>query len=123
MNMDKEQLRRVGIIGGLVLAALVVLFVVVGPRGCTRIVTSWSASAYGSDWLVVLYSQNGSVIASWELHDKSIGNEPDSDGVFFTDDGGNVVHLSGHYVWVQVKEGNWDAVRKTYVEGRQRVGP
>jgi hypothetical protein len=80
---------------------LLVVFIVVGPRGCVRKVSSWSADAYGATWLVVQHAQDGSVINHWVLLDKSIGSESQSDGIYFTDHNGDVVHLSGHYVYMQ----------------------
>lgn len=88
----------------LVLLALGV-FVFLGPQGCDRSFQSWRAEAYGSDWLVVQYNQAGQVMNYWELHNKSIASERRSDGIYFVDDSGSVVHLSGHYVFVQVAAG------------------
>ena len=106
---------KAGILAVLAIAAVVVLGIVliVGPKTIERQFSSWRASAYGSDWLVVQYSGMGKVMTHWELHDKSIGNEEHSDGIYFTDDNGNVIHLSGHYVYVQVKD--WSAVKKAYL--------
>lgn len=80
-------------------------FVISGPKGCSRTMQSWSASAYGSDWFVVQYAYDGSVITTWELQNKSVENESSSDGIVFVDNAGNVTHLSGHYVYVQVAGG------------------
>jgi len=43
------------------------------------------------------------VINSWKLKGKSVGSESNSDGIFFEDNEGNVVHLSGHYVYIETK--------------------
>jgi len=97
-----------------IVVCLACLAAVVGPAGASRALRGWSAKAYGSDWLVVQYTQSGSVISSWELHGKSVGNETSSDGIYFTDDTGNVVHLSGHYVYVEVA-GDWAAARSRFL--------
>ena len=110
--MSSKVLAVLGVLGliGLVVLAIVLI---VGPKTIERDITSWKASAYGSDWMVIQYSGMGKVMTHWELHDKSIGNELHSDGIYFTDDSGNVIHLSGHYVYVQVKD--WSAVKKAYL--------
>lgn len=89
-----------------VLVSMVLLFLMgvvacMGPAGLKTQMSGWSASAYGSDWLVVQYAQSGCVISSWELKDEAIQNETSSDGIFFVSEDGSVVHLSGHYVYVQ----------------------
>jgi hypothetical protein len=100
----------------IVVAFILLIAIVIGPKGCSRRVSAWSASAYGSDWLVVHHAQDGSIINYWELRDKSIGNEKESDGIFFIDNDGNVVHLSGHYVYMQTND--LDAATKKYLHGR-----
>jgi hypothetical protein len=97
--------------------------VVWGPAGMSRGIQKWSVSAYGSDWLVVQYTQDGSIISVWELKDKSVASESNSDGINFVDDHGNMVHLAGHYVYVQVYgEEGLNQARKQLVEGRRRLG-
>jgi len=102
---------------GMIFLIVAGAFIFIGPKGCSRRVDSWKAEAYGSNWVVVQHAQDGSVMYSWVLQNKSIGSERDSDGIYFTDDGGNVVHLSGHYVYMQCK-GSPDKVLKAYMEGR-----
>lgn len=107
-----------------IVAALVALILIMlGPAGLARGMQKWSASAYGSDWLVVQYTQSGSIISVWELRDKSVASESNSDGINFVDSHGNMVHLSGHYVYVQV-DGTTGLVeaRKQLVDGRARLG-
>ena len=105
----------------LILAALFAggVFVFSGPSGISRSWSNYQANWGGSDWLVVQYAQDGSVIATWELHDQAMGSEQNSDGIFFTDNDGNVVHLSGHYVYVQVTDGKWEPVRERFTGGRK----
>lgn len=79
---------------------LIIIALIIGPAGCTNTVAAWRASAYGSDWLVVQYAVDGSIINSWDLKNCAIHNEGNSDGIYFTTSHG-VVHLSGHYVYIQ----------------------
>ena len=58
------------------------------------------------------YAQDGSIINSWDLDDKSVGSEEGSDGIYFTSNSGNVIHLSGHYAYVQVIENRWTEAKK-----------
>jgi hypothetical protein len=106
---------------GCVVIILVVLVVgiVIGPSGCNRYVSSWKASAYGSDWLVVQYSQSGGVINHWELKGRSVGSEENSDGIYFKDNDGNIVHLSGHYIYIQVVD--FEAAKKKYLKEELNV--
>ncbi len=107
------------IILGLLLVAAII-GVVQGPAGIERGLQRWGATAYGSDWLVVQYAQDGSLISVWELTDRSIASEHNSDGINFVDNHGNMVHLSGHYVYVQVKD--FDGLKKArdkLVKGRR----
>ena len=84
-----------------------------GPAGIKTTFSGWQASAYGSDWLVVQYAQSGCVITSWELEDEAVQNESSSDGIFFVTEEGPVVHLSGHYAYVQSPDSQ---VRKDLLE-------
>lgn len=83
-----------------VLAVALVCFIFVGPAGCTNSFQSWRASSWGSDWLVVMYAVDGSVIAHWDLKNAAVHSESHSDGIYFPTPHG-VVHLSGHYLYVQ----------------------
>ena len=114
-----ERFKPAIIILVILLSVLAIVAIVMGPAGIERSFSGWSASAYGSDWLVIQYTQDGSVISSWELKDKSVGNESNSDGIYFVDDSDNVVHLSGHYIYVQIKNGNWDSAKDRLLKGRK----
>lgn len=106
-------------VAGLVLVLALIfglVFLILGPSGLSRNANAWLASAYGSDWLVVHYAQDGKVINHWELEDKSIGNETQSDGIFFLDNSGNVVHLSGHYVYIEIKNDAWQSARDKFLK-------
>ena len=87
----------------------------IGPKGCDRHLQSWVSSSYGADWLVIQYTGQGQIQNYWELKSKSIGNEGNSDGIFFVAEDGNMVHLSGHYLYLQVPEPNWASVKAKYL--------
>ena len=107
--MNSADKKLISVIVGIIAVVVILLAAIIGPKGCVREVKSWKADAYGSDWLVVQYAQDGSIIHTWQLEDKSVGSERDSDGIYFPDNNGNIVHLSGHYVYVQVKDGDFDS--------------
>lgn len=86
---------------GIVLGLILLVLMIMGPAGIQNQWRAWKGSAYGSDWLVVKYSQDGEVICFWELKKRAIDNESGSDGIFFVTDGGSVTHISGHYNYVQ----------------------
>lgn len=109
------RLKMLLIVLGVLAAFLLFFFLVFGPSGLNRNVNAWRASAFGSDWLVVHYAQDGRVINHWELHDLSIGNETQSDGIFFLDNDGNVVHLSGQYVYIEIKKDQWKSARTKFL--------
>ena len=112
--MHSETKSILGILVTITFIIALTLFLVMGPKGCSRQFNSWKASSYGSDWLVVQYAQDGSVINHWKLHNKSVGNEDNSDGIYFLDDQNNVVHLSGHYVYIQVN-GDFEKLEAEYL--------
>lgn len=89
-----------GIVAIFVVIIGIFLFVTLGPAGCTNKFSAWKASAYGSDWLVVQYAMDGTVMNSWDLQNCAIHSESQSDGIYFTTEHG-VIHLSGHYLYVQ----------------------
>ncbi len=99
--MEKETKFGIIFIISLVIGFAVLCFVLAGPAGCSNRYTAWKASAYGSDWLVVQYALNGSVINHWNLKNKAVHNEGSSDGIYFLNENNESVHLSGHYVYVQ----------------------
>lgn len=87
------------LIGGIVVT-LGGLFLIAGPKGLSTGLSAWKASSYGSDWQIVQYAQSGCVIATWSLNNEAVHNETNSDGIYFRH-GNQVVHLSGHYLYVQ----------------------
>jgi hypothetical protein len=65
----------------------------------------------GADWVVVeLVEMNGSPYRCWELRNVALSSEEGSDGIYWKDrESGNLIHVSGSYDYVQVRDGNWDA--------------
>jgi hypothetical protein len=74
-------------------------------RGCS----SFWATAAGSDWVIVQLDAFGKIIRCWQLEGVSVTNEDQSDGIYWKDETGNLVHLSGFYNRVQVHARQWDA--------------
>jgi hypothetical protein len=78
-------------------------------RGCS----SWGAENFGADWIVVQFDMMGKPFNCWILEGKSVTNEPASDGIYWTDVSGNLVHISGWYNRVQVNNGSWAKAAKS----------
>jgi len=74
-----------------VVIIIVILLIFIGPQRISRYWASYKADAYGSDWLVVKEDMSGNTIRHWELEDKSVGSEQNSDGIYFIDENGDVV--------------------------------
>ncbi len=85
---------------------LLVLFA--GCAGTARSCSSCSADNFGADWVVVQYDFQGRPFRCWALQNQSITNEPQSDGIYWLSDHGNLVHISGLYNRVQVENSRWD---------------
>ncbi len=101
------------IIGIVVVAVLLLAFI--GPNRISRYWASYKADAYGTNWLVIKEDMSGDSIRYWELKDKSVGSEANSDGIYFIDENGDVVHLSGFYTYIQVK-GDFEAAKKEHLK-------
>jgi hypothetical protein len=96
--------------GGLV-AAVILLIIVMSITlipGCNRTATSFWAGATGADWIVVQYSYDGSPINCWKLNGVSVSNETQSDGVYWKDENGHLIHIAGWYNRVQVSGGRFE---------------
>jgi len=77
-------------------------------RGCA----SGIAQTFGGDWVVVQYKADGNPINCWKLENTSISNEEHSDGIYWLETSGHLVHISGWYNRVQVKGSDFDAAAK-----------
>lgn len=78
-------------------------------RGCS----SSLAENFGADWVVVQLAFNGQPFRCWALTNVSITNEPSSDGIYWKDTAGNLVHISGLYNRVQVINNQWPQAYQT----------
>lgn len=110
---NDDHIIRNYVIGAFVIVILFALFV--GPNRINRYWASYKADAYGSNWLVIKEDMGGNAIRHWELTNKSVGSEANSDGIYFIDENGDVVHLSGFYTYIQVK-GDFETVKKEHLK-------
>jgi hypothetical protein len=77
-------------------------------RGCS---SQW-ASATGANWIVVQYAADGRPFAAWKLTGVSVANETSSDGIYWKEGSGHLVHISGWYNRVQVSGGDFTGAAK-----------
>lgn len=84
----------------------------VGCAGWQRDCSSYTAKQLGSDWVVVQYGFDGAPINCWKLDGVGIANEEHSDGIFWQQSGGHLVHISGWYNRVQVGSGGFASAAK-----------
>lgn len=63
------------------------------------------------NWLVIKEDVFGNTIKYWELKNKSISLEKNSNGIFFLDENENIIHLSGFYTYILVKT-NFEEVKE-----------
>src|SRR5579885_3623103 len=68
------------------------LLFLTGCAGWQRDCNSSMASTFGSDWIVVQYGFDGKPINCWELKNTAITNEPQTDGIFWQEPSGHLVH-------------------------------
>lgn len=86
-----------------VLAALLIT----GCAGISRDCSSCWASSTGGDWVIVQYRFDGTPMNCWELRNTPVSNEQGTDGIYWQDRGGHLVHISGWYNRVQVQGERW----------------
>jgi len=89
------------------LAAAFCMLSVVGCAGLSKSCASCTAETFASDWVVVQVDLSGKPFRCWALQDVSISNEGQSDGIWWENQQGNLVHISGLYNRVQVRHGDW----------------
>ena len=58
------------------------------------------------------YGFNGDPINCWKLQDVSISNEMNSDGIYWREGSGHLVHISGWYNRIQVSGGRYNEAAK-----------
>lgn len=109
------------------------LALLAGCAGLSRDCSSGCNSSFGADWIVVQFDLRGKPFNCWRLPNVSMTNEPHSDGIFWQDRDGHLVHISGWYNRIQVQGGNWkgagialgvdaDSCKSGYYTGPSAVG-
>ena len=93
---------------------LLLVLLLVSCAGLDRSCSSCMATEFGADWVVVeLTEAEGKPYRCWELRGLSITSEERSDGIYWKNNKGNLVHVAGSYDYVQVESGQWeDAFRE-----------
>ena len=82
---------------------IIAMLFIAGCAGMRRGCSSWYASSFGSDWIIVQYRFDGTPINCWKLEDTSVDNEGQSDGIYWKDGhSGHLVHIAGWYNRVQI---------------------
>ncbi len=84
-----------------------------GCAGWSRDCSSSCASNFGGDWIIAQYRFDGTPINCWELRNTPVTNEGQTDGIFWQDKGGHLVHISGWYNRVQVQGERWEEAAAT----------
>jgi hypothetical protein len=93
---------------GLIVLACIAIYITVSWEGVSRDCSGCWAERTGADWVIVQLDLNGRPFRCWELEGAAITNEERSDGIWWEDEHGNLVHISGLYNRVQVRGDNWD---------------
>lgn len=84
-----------------------------GCAGISRDCSSCTAENFGGDWIIVQYRMDGEPLNCWKTQNTGVSNEDKSDGVYWQDPGGHLVHISGWYNRVQVQGGRWGEAAKS----------
>ena len=88
---------------------ILLLILIPGCAGVERSCSGCWADSVGADWVIVeLREQDGTPYRCWELRGVSVSNEEASDGIYWLTGDDNLIHISGSYDRVQVKDGQWD---------------
>ena len=90
------------------LRTILVALLLTGCAGMQRDCSSCNASSFGGDWIVVQYRFDGSPINCWQMRNTPITNETQSDGIYWQDRGGHLVHIAGWHNRVQVQGERWE---------------
>lgn len=84
----------------LIVVLAVALFSCIGlDNSCS----SCTAQEFGADWVVVQFDMFGTPFNCWKMQNVSIKNEGQSDGIWWKNGSGHLVHISGWYNRVQVQ--------------------
>lgn len=89
------------------------LLLLAGCASMQRDCSSCNAGTFGSDWIVLQYGFDGTPINCWRLTNTAISNEQHTDGIFWQDPSGHLVHISGWYNRVQVNNGDFAGAAKS----------
>lgn len=110
----QDNWKPIAVIVAILLIIMLVLFSI-GPARLHRYYSLWRSDAYGANWLVLEQNEDRKIVQYWELKKTSVGNEEDSDGIYFTDENGFVIHLSAPYKLVEIPDGKWEEAKKLFV--------
>ena len=83
-----------------------------GCAGMQRGCTVWNAERYGGNWVVAQMGGDGKPALCWLLRGASVTNEPQSDGIYWLDRDGDLVHVAGWVDRVQVSGGDYGAAAR-----------
>ncbi len=75
--------------------------------GWGRSCASCNATEFGADWVIVQYRADGSPINCWPLRGVAVANEQATDGIYWQNPSGHLIHVSGWYSRVQVMGGRF----------------
>lgn len=89
------------------------LLLLAGCASWERDCNSSVASSFGGDWIVLQYGFDGTPINCWKLTNTAITNEQGTDGIYWLDPGGHLVHISGWYNRVQVHNNDFAGAAKS----------
>lgn len=90
-----------------------------GCAGLAKDCSQFSASSFGSDWMVVQYAQDGRPFHCWKLRDAAVDSEQGGNLNWKDPSNGHMVHVTGWENRVQVINGDFEtAARLLGVEGR-----
>jgi len=72
----------------------------------------FSASSFGTDWIVVQYDMSGKPFHCWKLHDTAVDSSEGGNVDWQDRNNGHLVHLTGWENRVQVVKGDFDGAAK-----------
>jgi hypothetical protein len=101
VQIDKESVMKK------TLTSALLALLLVGCAGIQRDCSGCMASSLGSSWLIVQYGFNGQPYNCWRLENTAVDNEYNTDGIFWYEKSGHLVHISGWYNRVQVNNSDW----------------
>ena len=87
-------------------------------KGCAQ----FGASAFGSDWIVVQYAQDGTPFHCWKLRGASVTGTEGGSVDWQDTSNGHLVHLTGWENRVQVVRGDFQTAAKLVGVDADRCG-